>query len=276
MGYFSFANVAWIPRLKEIWKECFHDEDAYIDFFFANRFSPDRMVVWLEEEEPVAMACLFPCTCWSEMQGTRSSQKGIYIYAVATKPAYQGRGISSNLLHEILAMVQRDNAIGLLVPASEALINFYKKRNFYPSQVTKGIEYLEEAWLKVSSFMSESIVYEELETSQYKQIRDYHYMADGYVEWSLEELRYAIKENAFLGGFCRRVSWKGCNHAILGLVQGEELLLRETTLNPEEVKECATFLLEYFGCSKLLIRDRIFMSTEETWSEKGYFNLALD
>ena len=58
-GSITFAKMEWIPQLKQIWKECFHDEDSYIDFYFMNRFTEENMLVWLEDKLPVAMASPF-------------------------------------------------------------------------------------------------------------------------------------------------------------------------------------------------------------------------
>lgn len=41
-----FGENGDIPQLKHLWKECFADEDAYIDAFFFMRCIKRKMCFW--------------------------------------------------------------------------------------------------------------------------------------------------------------------------------------------------------------------------------------
>ena len=66
--------------LKRLWQEVFGDEDAYIDAFFREIYRPGMASVIEENGEIAAAAYAVPFG------------KYRYIYAVATKPEFRGRG----------------------------------------------------------------------------------------------------------------------------------------------------------------------------------------
>lgn len=112
-----------VPALREIWAECFGDSEVYLDFYFRNRFIPEDTLIVREEGKPVAMLTL--------MNVTANGRKGFYIYAVATLPDFQGRGLQRKLsryAEEI--MRQRGGSFCCLVPGEESLFGFYEKLGF--------------------------------------------------------------------------------------------------------------------------------------------------
>ena len=66
--------------LKALWREVFGDTDEYIDAFFQNVYQPGMASVIEEDGTVVAAAYAVP------FGAVR------YIFAVATKPEYRGRG----------------------------------------------------------------------------------------------------------------------------------------------------------------------------------------
>lgn len=147
-----YGDSRSIPELKKLWKECFADEDAYIDAFFEAMYE-DKSVL-LEEENGVLFGASFflPGKIWLEhtdipqnrMPGRQELPKGRtgqdgewqqirYVYALAVYPQYRGRGIAARLLrsaHEIY----RSPLIA--EPAEDGLVGgFYRplgfQENFY-------------------------------------------------------------------------------------------------------------------------------------------------
>lgn len=277
----TYARKEWEPYLKRIWKECFHDEDSYINFYFENRFVPEEMVVWVENQVPVAMASLLPAFLWKAKEGNPVKQKLYYIYAVATLPEYSGRGISSRLMEFVLQKMEMEHAVGLLVPADNGLVSFYKKRGFYPAFKKKGGKYemnpealitLNE--VKISNPLS--IHDEMISAERYKQIRDQHFGGNGYVEWDLKGIAYAQEENRFIGGICKELTLDGVSHILMGVKDKNEFIVRETTLTMEQLKNCKDLLLTHFSCEQLVVREMMCMSNVKVLGKEGYFDLALD
>lgn len=119
-----------IPDIRALWKQCFGDNDAFLDAFFAHRYRADDMLVCVEDdEELVAMLCLFPLTLHTPAGAMRAR----YIYAVATAEAWRGLGISHTLMQAALARMHEDGEdVAILVPASDSLFGFYQKQGFAP------------------------------------------------------------------------------------------------------------------------------------------------
>ena len=107
-----------IPVLRSLWKEAFGDADSFLDDFFRVGFHPGRCRCVFEEARPVAMLYWFDCS----YQG----RKMAYLYAIATKAEWQGKGLCRNLMadtHRLLR--QQGYGAALLVPGNAELFRFY-------------------------------------------------------------------------------------------------------------------------------------------------------
>lgn len=103
--------------LKQIWTETFGD-DGWIDSYFRTAWALDR-TEFLEREGEVAAALT-----WMDL--SCQGRKLAYIYAVATRPAFQGRGLCRELMHRTHArLASLDYAGAVLVPAGEGLRRMY-------------------------------------------------------------------------------------------------------------------------------------------------------
>lgn len=112
-----------IPQLRQLWKAAFGDEDAFLDFFFSVAFSPDRCRCVLEEEKVLAALYWFDTSC--------ENQKFAYLYAVATNPAAQGRGLCRMLMEDTKNLLTTQGYHGLiLVPQKEPLRQMYAKMGY--------------------------------------------------------------------------------------------------------------------------------------------------
>ena len=96
--------------LKRLWKTVFDDTDELIDAFFRELFRSGSAHLVEEDGEIVSAAHVVP------FRGAR------YIYAVATLPAYRGKGYGEAV---VLAAVGNESAY--LLPASDSLRAWYKK-----------------------------------------------------------------------------------------------------------------------------------------------------
>ncbi|WP_310604203.1 GNAT family N-acetyltransferase [Anaerosporobacter sp.] len=300
----QFANKAMVSELKKIWKECFHDEDSYINFFFCEYFNDKTTLVYMEDEKPVSMLTLMPAKL-HERTGIREVY---YVYAVATLPEAQGRGYSSKLLYYANEITK--NAT-FLQPATKELESFYEKKGYLPTIARKScvvtekqleelehdrleLEDISDSELKVASLLREDrkpaiheLMIRELtkeDSGLYKKIRDYKLSSVGYIEWEESVLAYAIKENALTGGKTLLI-----DDRYVAMVREYEgiLYIREHTMPSDMVLKLAKQLLAKSSaseCSIHLIRtdslqvkdEQIVMSCFEVEKGNGYFNLAFE
>ena len=119
----DFPKSSDIPSLKALWKEAFGDTDEFIDLFFNLAFTEESALAVYDNNTLVASLYWF--------DGSVANKKTAYIYGVATKKAYRGKGYSSALLkrtHDLLA--EAGYSATVLVPASDGLFNFYGRLGY--------------------------------------------------------------------------------------------------------------------------------------------------
>ena len=88
--------------LKALWREVFGDTDEYIDAFFQNVYQPGMASVIEEDGTVVAAAYAVP------FGAVR------YIFAVATRPKYRGRGYGRAVVYHCAGWLQEKNLIPLV------------------------------------------------------------------------------------------------------------------------------------------------------------------
>ena len=89
-----FAESRDREAVASIWRECFGDEGYYIDFFLNNLFKPERCLIYDYEGTPAAMLHLLPINLIDQA----ATFKTQYIYAAATLPVFQRRGLMAKLI----------------------------------------------------------------------------------------------------------------------------------------------------------------------------------
>lgn len=112
-----------LPGLRELWKEAFGDSDAFLDGFFSTGFAPERCRVLDWNGRCAAALYWFDCRC--------RGKKLAYIYAVATRKDFQGKGFCRQLMesaHKDLLSLGYDGCI--LVPGSRDLFSLYEKLGY--------------------------------------------------------------------------------------------------------------------------------------------------
>lgn len=114
-----------LPHLRRLWRECFDDEEAFVDLFFRSAYAPERSLVLMREEELVGAGYWLDCSA----EGKRLA----YLYAVAIAPRHQRQGLGTQLLgamHDRLARQGYDGV--LLVPGTGVLWAFYGGLGYRP------------------------------------------------------------------------------------------------------------------------------------------------
>lgn len=279
----AFAEDKMIPRLKALWKECFGDGDDYINFYYENRFRAEDTLVWLEGTEPAAMLTMLPAQIWQSGQ----LLPVYYLYAVATGTAFRGRGLSTKLLDCANdETARRGGEMTVLVPASEELFAFYRKRGYFDTYRIKAANF---AAKNLSNLDTNSIKIDKISELEYKRLRDVRFQAEGDICWGGEAIAYAVAENRFGGGFCCKIlSRYGQSTALCYKIE-DKLIVRETTLADEALPASCAALLRYSGCAsaqvRLAARSAVpgaitaFGMTSKplpAQAKDAYFNLVLD
>lgn len=109
-----------IRQCKELYSIAFSEDGAFCDMLFS-LFSKDLRYI-TEAKQVVCMA--FCIDVFTE------DKKGKYIYAVATHPNFRNKGYMSRLFEKIEKEFKKDYFFLCLHPASENLIELYRKKGF--------------------------------------------------------------------------------------------------------------------------------------------------
>ena len=116
---FNEPNMDMLPQLRELWKEAFGDNDAFLDHFYRTAFDKSRCRIATVNNKLAAILYWFDCTI--------VNQRIAYVYAVATAKEFRGNGACHLLLentHKHLKTLGYSSVV--LVPGNEALVHLYE------------------------------------------------------------------------------------------------------------------------------------------------------
>ena len=121
----EFLSPDLIPGARQLWKNSFGDDDAFLDTFFGTAFAPERSLCIREGSQVLAALYWFDVSC--------DGYPFAYVYAVATDPAHRGKGLCRRLMAHTRAHLTKLGYAGiLLVPQEEGLIQMYAGMDYLP------------------------------------------------------------------------------------------------------------------------------------------------
>lgn len=110
-------------ELMQIWKETFHDSDAFIELFFERVYKEENVLVIQQNEQIVSSLHMVPYLM---------NYKGVeipvsYICGAATDPSARKQGLMGQLLNRSFeVMKERGIPLTVLIPANAELYNYYQ------------------------------------------------------------------------------------------------------------------------------------------------------
>ena len=114
-------------KMKSLWRDTFHDSDAYINLVFDNYFNPDLLEYEEMNGDVVAGLLGVPYSFGNSDRQVR----GLYLCGLATKPQYRSRGIMTRMLARINEKALKAGfAFTFLIPADAGLRKYYKDRDY--------------------------------------------------------------------------------------------------------------------------------------------------
>lgn len=242
-----------IADLRQLWQEAFGDSDAFLDSFFATGFSPDRCHYLTENGELVSALYWFDCCL--------HGHKLAYLYAVATKKEWRGRGLAARLMtetHEILK--KRGYAGAMLVPGTAELFHYYEKMGY---RTATQVEEFSAVAAEESCFVRQ------ITPEEYAALRRKYLPGDG-----------VVQENATLSYLATYANfYQGEDFLLLASGQVGNLLAHELLGNTA----AAGGILRALGLAEGRFRTpgtgrdfSMFLPLQEDCPTPGYFGLALD
>lgn len=192
--------------LERIWKLCFGDPAEYVNYFFDNRYNPNSCLVYVDETvgRPVAMLHMLECSVTEDSEIVPAQ----YIYAAATRPDHQGRGIMSMLMEYARRYAEsRGQKYMILVPGSRELFRFYEKHGFYRCYKYRDVymsrrDFTTLAGVKGTQPQPTRQKLPALMLSDINAVRrDMLIDREGFVTWDYKAFKYAAGIHERSGGF---------------------------------------------------------------------------
>jgi len=123
----QFATDEIKPLVREMWKECFDDNDEFLDLYFTYKYKNENTLVYTQGKKVAASLQMFPYYI------TFYNQKipFYYLAGLCTLPEYRKMGYMAQLIytsHE--CMKKRAIPLSILVPAEKWLFGFYEKYGY--------------------------------------------------------------------------------------------------------------------------------------------------
>lgn len=280
-----------IVRQKEIWKLCFGDEDSFIDFYYANRYKEDATLLLHEEGDIAAMLTMIPVKM---VDANNRSFDTAMLYAIATHPEYQNRGLATQLMNscnELLAANHKEFSI--LVPAEKKLFDFYCRQGYREGFYIRETLLTRDQMPPILPMQSISpITPEEYNHRRNKQLEGRLYIA--YLE---EEISYQKRLSQLSGADIYAIDVQGIQGcAAVERINLDKLLIKEILLPEEFITQGVRQIAQFLPAKEYLIRTPAYlgealggeirafamirsqkeMNLEITPAEQGYLGFAFD
>lgn len=123
-----FGEDKYKEALMEMWRRCFpQDTDNFIRFYFNEIYKKDEILLFLEDNRPVAALQMIP---YSIKTGNNCCSAG-YLSGVMTHPDYRNKGCMAQLLHAAFnEMTKKGYDYAFLIPQEKWLTEIYAKYGF--------------------------------------------------------------------------------------------------------------------------------------------------
>ena len=118
-----FAHVDESDAVLSLWKRCFPGDEAFTEWFFANRYDPTVTLVDEENGELCAMLQMLPY----QLRDVRGVRPVTYIYGACTAPECRRQHRMDRLLRRSFELDREaGRAASVLIPQEEWLFGFYE------------------------------------------------------------------------------------------------------------------------------------------------------
>ena len=186
-----FSKYSDIPKLRQIMKIVFGDNDLYLDRFFLYKYKNNALVCEIDHEI-VSIAFL--------LDALLEEKPITYIYGCATLPQYRGKGIMNEILSFAYQNRSNQNFSALcLVPASDSLFEYYKSKGFQNYFFIKNENYF---LVDFSNPKKSDLLLKPLTPIQYLDLKNHIFSVANSITWDLKH--YELIEKEYItekGGF---------------------------------------------------------------------------
>lgn len=273
------------PACKRLWQTAFGDEDAYIENYYVNQYSPEKVLLLRDEGGAASMLALFSL---EQKWGDGGTTKGAYLYALATHPRARGKGYAGFLLaYADFYLAGRGVPFLSTVPAQPSLQAFFGGHGFQPCHP------VDEYRGPIPRGLFPGGLAAEVDGEGYRALRERLLQGTAHADYPADYLDYQAKVCALSGGGLYRVETPAGPACAVAFLDGETLDVRELLAPRGQQGAVTAALVERFPARDCQIRTpadrgefpgtckKVFgmakrVPTADTRLEESYFSLAFD
>lgn len=170
-----------LENIKDIWNYCFGDEEAFVNYYFDNKYKPENTIIIEENDELMSSLQLnqYKINLNNKIYDTS------YVVGVSTYPNARGKGYMKDMMDFALnELYKKDQLVSLLMPIDYRLYKKYGYEHCYDQ-----IEYK----LNIEELKQFKIV------GNFEKITNNHinYMMDIYNEFLLNTNAYVVRDKNY-------------------------------------------------------------------------------
>ncbi len=248
-----------VGRLKYIWKQCFGDSDAFIDFYFQEFYQPHQTMILQAGDEIAAMLTMIPVTIHLQPS---TAVPCVMLYAIATDPAYQGKGLARELIdysNDYAAKTGKDFSV--LVPASGSLFSFYEKLAYQAAfPIFESVHSFQNAPGGSSASSADRCMLCAVSAKAYGEIRDSLSTSSSYIRYELNSLVYQKKLSQLSGADLYRIEYDnhiGC--AAIERLSEQKLFIKELLMPSANLSTVLASIGSLLPAEEAFIRSPLFL-----------------
>lgn len=268
-------------RLKMLWHNVFGDSVSYINRFFAHLYEPGNAIVCTERDEIAAAVYVLDAGIVTNADGT--PRRAAYSYALATLPAYRGRGIGQAVTQAAIQhSFARGFACNVISPATEMLFNYYLKRGYqHAFSITEQIHQR-----KISRGVGAVVTL--MSVAEYAASRK-PFTSRYSTQYPIRLLNYVAETAIANGGGLFRLEFDTAIGIAAADRNGDTLCIHELLLPEAEIEAGAQALLAHLNADTAIVRTPPTVAAntrphalialppgEKMLATNGYFPFVLD
>lgn len=245
-----FADHTMEQQLKTLWKEAFADPDKFIDFYFKQKYSPQKTLVDIVDDKVLSTLQMLDYNFSFFGHDTGTS----YISGAATQKNQRGNGLMRRLLEKSFEiMYDNQKLFSTLIPGEKWLFDFYEKFGY------AKCFYLDKQVLNVSDIrIKNQFIIEEYKNVGFELASDYYinYFKnyDFTVKKTANDLKTVLDDHILAGG---NIFFAFKDDKLIGMCfaiknnDNKNLIIKEMLFENDDVK------------SALIKHSAIFFNCEE-------------
>lgn len=180
-----YAALKDFSFVKEAWRTCFDDPDAFVDWNFSKNYHPENTIISEWEGTPASNMQLMPY----RLRLGKKDYSVNYVSGVATLPDFRKRGLVRDLFtFAFPEMQKRNHPISLLVPFNYA---FYEKFGYTQcyNRILRTADFLPEGKMLSAPDLNPSLI-QRLDTIYRKEMQS----KNGYVLRTIKDWQLILED----------------------------------------------------------------------------------